>query len=76
MSMSDNYKLSEYLEAWHLSNPELLTQTATSHIYTVRYDSETAILINGDADLSGAIRCSTQGDGCLSEDWINKFVLE
>jgi streptomycin 6-kinase len=43
-SMSDHEKLSYYLAAWDLSNPQLLTQTATSHIYTVTHDAETVIL--------------------------------
>jgi streptomycin 6-kinase len=42
--MNDNKKLNYYLAAWNLSNPQLLTQTATSHIYTVTYNSETVIL--------------------------------
>jgi len=42
--MSDNKKLSYYLNAWNLSNPQLLTQTATSHIYTVTHDTETVVL--------------------------------
>jgi streptomycin 6-kinase len=37
-------KLHDYLAAWNLSNPRLLTQTHTSRIYTVTCDSETAIL--------------------------------
>jgi streptomycin 6-kinase len=41
--MSDN-KLNHYLAAWDLSNPQLLTQTATSHIYTVTHDTETVVL--------------------------------
>jgi streptomycin 6-kinase len=44
MTMTDNKKLSYYLAAWNLSNPQLLMQTATSHIYTVTHDAETAIL--------------------------------
>ncbi len=42
--MSDNKKLNYYLDAWNLSNPQLLTQTMTSHIYTVTHDTETVIL--------------------------------
>jgi streptomycin 6-kinase len=42
--MSDNNKLSHYLAAWDLSNPQLLAQTATSHIYTVTHDTETVVL--------------------------------
>jgi streptomycin 6-kinase len=43
-TMSDNKKLDYYLTAWDLSNPQILTQTMTSHIYTVTHDSETVIL--------------------------------
>ena len=42
--MSDNDKLNQTLTEWNLSNPQLLTQTVTSHIYTVQYGGETAIL--------------------------------
>jgi len=42
--MSDNKKLNYYLDAWNLSNPQLLMQTMTSHIYTVTYDTKTAVL--------------------------------
>lgn len=42
--MSDTNKLSHYLSAWELSSPRLLTQTRTSHIYTVTHDAETFIL--------------------------------
>ncbi len=42
--MSDTNKLNSYLAAWDLSNPQLLTQTATSHIYTVTHNTETVIL--------------------------------
>ncbi|HEX6291893.1 MAG TPA: aminoglycoside phosphotransferase family protein [Herpetosiphonaceae bacterium] len=42
--MSDHNKLSSYLAAWNLSNPVLLTHTATSHIYTVTHGTETVIL--------------------------------
>ncbi len=37
VSMSDTSKLNHYLAAWELSNPQLLTQTMTSHIYTVTH---------------------------------------
>jgi streptomycin 6-kinase len=43
-TMSDNKKLNNYLTAWHLSNPQFLTQTVTSHIYTVTHNTETVIL--------------------------------
>ena len=42
--MSDNNTLNHYLAAWDLSNPQLLTQTMTSHIYTVTHDTETVVL--------------------------------
>ncbi|MBN2389693.1 MAG: hypothetical protein JXR84_03145, partial [Anaerolineae bacterium] len=42
--MSNDKELNDYLTAWHLSNPQLLTQTQTSHIYTVTHDTETVIL--------------------------------
>jgi streptomycin 6-kinase len=42
--MSDINKLNHYLAAWKLSNPHLLTQTRTSHLYTVTYSSETVVL--------------------------------
>lgn len=42
--MSDSKKLNYYLAAWNLSNPQLLTQTVTSHIYTVTHDNETVVL--------------------------------
>lgn len=42
--MSDNKNLDYYLSAWNLSHPQLLTQTATSHIYTVTHGTETIIL--------------------------------
>jgi streptomycin 6-kinase len=42
--MSDTNKLNHYLAAWDLSNPQLLTQTRTSHIYTVTHDTETVVL--------------------------------
>lgn len=40
----DDRKLNYYLGAWKLSKPQLLTQTVTSHIYTVTHDGKTAIL--------------------------------
>ena len=42
--MINNKKLKYYLNTWNLSNPQLLTQTVTSHIYTVTHDTETVIL--------------------------------
>ena len=44
MNTIDKNKLNYYLSAWNLSNPKYLTQTNTSHIYTVTYGTETAIL--------------------------------
>lgn len=42
--MSDHPQLHAYLAAWNLSNPQLLTQTATSHLYTVTHDADTVVL--------------------------------
>ncbi len=42
--MNDNKQLNYYLSAWDLSNPQLLTQTMTSQIYTVTQGAETVIL--------------------------------
>ena len=42
--MSDNKKLEYYLAVWNLSDPQFLTQTATSRIYTVTHENETVIL--------------------------------
>lgn len=42
--MSDHQKLKYYLAEWNLSNPQLLTRTVTSHIYTVTHNTETVIL--------------------------------
>lgn len=42
--MNENKNLNYYLAAWNLSNPQFLTQTVTSHIYTVMHDTETVIL--------------------------------
>ncbi|HQX00973.1 MAG TPA: aminoglycoside phosphotransferase family protein [Anaerolineales bacterium] len=42
--MINNKALKYYLNTWNLSNPQLLTQTVTSHIYTVTHDTETVIL--------------------------------
>jgi streptomycin 6-kinase len=44
IKIMDNNRLNHYLSAWNLSNPQLLTQTMTSNIYTVTYESETVIL--------------------------------
>ncbi|MBD3250973.1 phosphotransferase [Candidatus Uhrbacteria bacterium] len=44
VTMSDHKGLNDYLSVWNLSNPQLLTQTMTSHIYTVTYDTKTAVL--------------------------------
>jgi streptomycin 6-kinase len=43
-TMNDDAKLNEYLAAWKLSNPQLLTRTVTSDIYTVTYNTETVVL--------------------------------
>lgn len=55
--------LNLYLEKWGLSTPHLLTETATSHIYTVTYQSEIAILkllkpIGMDDEAGGAMALS------------------
>lgn len=42
--MSDTNRLNYYLAAWELSHPRLLTQTITSHIYTVTHGAETCVL--------------------------------
>jgi streptomycin 6-kinase len=42
--MSDNEKLNYYLAAWDLWNPQFLTQTVTSQIYTVTHNAETVVL--------------------------------
>lgn len=44
MNTLDDKKLNDYLTAWNLSNPQFLTQTMTSHIYTVTHESETVVL--------------------------------
>lgn len=44
MNTIDNEKLNYYLALWDLSNPQFLTQTMTSHIYSVTYETETVIL--------------------------------
>lgn len=44
MNSIENKKLYDYLAEWNLSNPQFLTQTLTSHIYTATYQSETVIL--------------------------------
>ncbi|WP_054533071.1 aminoglycoside phosphotransferase family protein [Herpetosiphon geysericola] len=42
--MNDSQRLAMYLQAWHLSNPQLLEHTATSTLYTVSYGGETCVL--------------------------------
>ncbi len=37
-------KLDHYLQAWNLSDPQPLTQTPTSSLYTVRFEDTTAVL--------------------------------
>ena len=44
MNTIDNKKLDYYLASWDLTNPQLLTQTMTRHIYTVTHEAETVIL--------------------------------
>lgn len=36
--------LAHYLQTWHLSDPQPLAETATSRLYTVRVDGQTAVL--------------------------------
>lgn len=42
--MTENNSLKHYLAAWKLSEPQYLTQTVTSRIFTVTHGGETAIL--------------------------------
>ena len=42
--MSDNRDLSYYVTVWNLSNPQLLTRTFTSSIYTVTHGNERVVL--------------------------------
>jgi len=42
--MTDNHRLDHYLAEWNLSNPQFLTQTVTSHLYTVTDCDETFVL--------------------------------
>lgn len=44
MNTSDNDKLYYYLATWDLSDPQFLTQTITSQIYTVTHEAESVIL--------------------------------
>lgn len=44
VTMRDHKRLNDYLSVWNLSNPQLLTQTMTSHIYTVTHDTQTVVL--------------------------------
>jgi streptomycin 6-kinase len=44
MNTTDKKMLNYYLAAWNLANPQFLTQTMTSHIYTVTYQTETVVL--------------------------------
>jgi streptomycin 6-kinase len=39
-----NTRLDHYLAAWDLSHPEPLASTPSSHLYTVRWKSQTAVL--------------------------------
>lgn len=40
--MSEN--LEHYLKLWNLSNPQVLAQTVTSHLYTVTFEGEIVVL--------------------------------
>jgi streptomycin 6-kinase len=42
--MSNTNRLNDYLAAWSLSDPQLLTQSPTSQIYTVTHGAATVIL--------------------------------
>jgi streptomycin 6-kinase len=42
--MSNSKDLNSYMVEWNLSNPQLLTRTFTSSIYTVTHDNETVVL--------------------------------
>jgi streptomycin 6-kinase len=42
--MGETRNLSHYLAAWELAHPRLLTQTRTSHVYTVTHGGEAVIL--------------------------------
>ncbi len=42
--MINTNTLNDYLAAWDLASPQLLAQTATSHIYTVTHATETVVL--------------------------------
>ena len=42
--MSDTERLNRYLAMWEISNPQLLTRTGTSDIYTVTRGTEMFIL--------------------------------
>lgn len=42
--MNKSNKLNDYLSEWKLSNPQLVAQTLTSHIYTVVHEGETVVL--------------------------------
>jgi streptomycin 6-kinase len=44
MDTIDKNKLNYYLSAWNITNPQFLTQTMTSQIYTVTSNAETVIL--------------------------------
>jgi streptomycin 6-kinase len=44
MDTIDNKRLTNYLTAWNLSNPQFLMETMTSQLYTVTYETETVIL--------------------------------
>lgn len=39
-----NETLDYYLSVWYLTDPQLLTETPTSHVYTVTYAGETVVL--------------------------------
>ncbi len=43
-TLTENQKLNQYLTAWNLSDPQLVTRTRTGSIYTVLYQNEKVIL--------------------------------
>ena len=42
--MIENENLNYYLQAWNLSDPQPLTETVTSHLYTVQFEGTTTVL--------------------------------
>jgi streptomycin 6-kinase len=42
--MRDDEMLEHYCQHWNLTDPQLLTETVTSHIYTITYEGERVVL--------------------------------